>query len=121
MNADRGPLHAAADILLALEHALRAADLWHERAPTPAAMASRTPFCADTLMFSEWLQFVFLPRMRLIIENDRALPAASGIAVMGREALAEVSGAPAIVAQLQAFDRLIETGGPPQMPNTAGT
>lgn len=121
MNADRGPLHAAADILLALEHALRDADLWHAQPPTPAAMASRTPFCADTLVFSEWLQFVFLPRMQWIVENGRPLPAASSIAVMGREALAEVSGASAILVQLQAFDRLIEAGGQPQMPNTTGT
>ena len=90
MTTDRDSLtqlHAIADILLDVERTLRRHQLWHDEIPAPAAMASRTPFCADTLSFTQWLQFVFLPRMRRIVEHAEPLPTASGIAVMAREAL----------------------------------
>lgn len=93
--------------MLQLEQAMRVADLWQQQPPTPAAMASRTPFCADTLTFTEWLQFVFLPRMRLLVEQDQSLPQSSNIGVMAEEALPEVSGKAAILAAIHSFDRLI--------------
>ncbi len=100
-------LHEAADLVLQIELAMRRARLWHREAPTPAAMTSRTPFCADTLVFTEWLQFIFLPRMRVLLENDQALPQASGIAPMAEEALPTVEGRDAVLALIKAFDALI--------------
>ncbi len=107
---DMQQLHQLADLMLAIEQSMRAADLWHASAPSPAAMASRTPFCADTLAFSEWLQFVFIPRMREIIEHNGPLPGASAIAPLAEEALAEQPGKQAVVDRLREFDRAI--GGP---------
>ncbi|GAB3681033.1 YqcC family protein [Salinisphaera aquimarina] len=106
-------LHEAADIVLGIEQAMRDADFWHDHVPTPAAMASRTPFCADTLAFSEWLQFVFLPRIRALIEDNGALPTASAIAPLAEEALEERLGKSELVAHLQRFDALI--GGNPRV------
>ncbi len=100
-------LHDAADTVLAIEQAMRSADFWHEQVPSPAAMASRTPFCADTLAFSEWLQFVFLARMRTLIEHDEPLPAASAIAPLAEEALEDRPGKDALLERLRAFDQLI--------------
>lgn len=88
---------------------MREGQLWHTEAPTPAAMASRTPFCADTLAFTEWLQFIFVPRMRELIENDGPLPAASGIGVMAEAKLTGDSAAERrVIEVLAAFDRLVE-------------
>jgi uncharacterized protein YqcC (DUF446 family) len=103
-------LHTLADLMLAIEQAMRDADFWHEEVPTPAAMASRTPFCADTLAFSEWLQFVFIPRMHALIEANAALPNASAIAPLAEEALAERVGKQALVQRLRQFDRIIGNG-----------
>lgn len=100
-------LHALADCVLSIEGTMRDAGFWHSEVPSPAAMASRTPFCADTLAFSEWLQFVFIPRMRSLIEADGALPGASAIAPLAEESLNERPGKQALVEQLRHFDRLV--------------
>lgn len=100
-------LHQVADAMLAIETAMRETGYWQQEAPSPAAMASRTPFCADTLAFNEWLQFVFIPRMRLLIENNADLPAASAIAPLAEQSLDERSGKQNLVDKLRRFDRLI--------------
>ncbi|MGN8158959.1 YqcC family protein [Salinisphaera sp. RV14] len=101
-------LSAAADCVLALEQAMRDGQLWHDEVPAPAAMASRTPFCADTLAFTQWLQFIFVPRMRELIEAGGPLPAASGIAVMAEAKLTGASPAERrVIKVLAAFDRLV--------------
>lgn len=101
-------LRRAADRILHIELALRQANLWHEQAPTPAAMASRIPFCADTLTFTQWLQFVFLPRMRMQIEANQPLPASSDITTMAEHCLPDNEGRQNIVAAIRAFDALIK-------------
>lgn len=102
-------LSQAADCVLAVEQAMRDGRLWHSDVPAPAAMASRTPFCADTLAFTEWLQFIFIPRMRELIEAGGPLPSTSGIAVMAEARLTGDSAAEnRVIEVLAAFDRLVE-------------
>ncbi|MFZ6050213.1 YqcC family protein [Pseudomonas sp. CR3202] len=99
---------AVADQLLLIERELRGLGWWAEVAPSADALASQTPFCVDTLAFEEWLQWIFLPRMKIILENDLELPHASGIRAMAeevyRDRAAEVGG---LLEALGAFDRLI--------------
>lgn len=38
------------------------------------ALASQQPFCLDTMNFSQWLQFVFIPNIQLLIDAQQALP-----------------------------------------------
>ena len=103
-------LYQAADHVLAVEQNLRAADLWQTDVPSPAAMASRTPFCADTLTFAQWLQFIFVPRMRRLIEAGGPLPGASAIAVMAEAKLdKEAPYQSRVIAALADFDALIGT------------
>lgn len=106
-QATDNALHEIADAVLAIEQTMRAGDFWHDSVPSPAAMASRTPFCADTLEFSEWLQFVFLPRMRALIENNQPLPSASAIAPLAEEALRDHAGRDVLLDRLRQFDQLI--------------
>ncbi|WP_044874112.1 YqcC family protein [Pseudomonas sp. LFM046] len=99
---------AVADQLLLIERELRGLGWWAEVAPSADALASTAPFCVDTLAFEQWLQWIFLPRMKVILENDLELPRASGIRAMAeevyRERLAEVGR---LLDTLGAFDRLI--------------
>ena len=111
MTDELSRLYELADLVLAIEQAMRAADYWHAEAPSPAAMASRTPFCADTLAFSEWLQFIFIPRMRALIEDNAPMPRASAIAPLAEEALAEQPGKQTVVDRLRDFDRTISDQG----------
>lgn len=78
-------LAQVADCLLRIEIELRALDAWSHTAPPEDALQSTQPFAVDTLLFTEWLQFVFLPRMKAIIEADHPLPVTSGIAPMAEE------------------------------------
>ena len=57
-----------------LEIGLRQLGLWSETRPDVDALASTMPFCYDTLEIEQWLQFIFLGRMREILEQGDVLP-----------------------------------------------
>ena len=60
-------LPAVAQQLLLIERELRTLDMWSVEPPVPEALASVEPFCVDTLRFEQWLQWIFLPRMKAIV------------------------------------------------------
>ena len=62
---------------------------WASEPPGEEALASTAPFCADTLTLEQWLQFVFIPRMRHLIDCDMALPGDCGIAPLAEVVWAE--------------------------------
>ncbi|WP_462379468.1 YqcC family protein [Pseudomonas sp. Marseille-QA0892] len=97
-----------ADQLLLIELELRQLGWWELEAPSEEALSSVEPFCVDTLSFAQWLQWIFLPRMKTLIERGEALPAASGIRVMAevvyRETPVQVRS---LVDTLGRFDKLI--------------
>lgn len=97
-----------ADHLLAIERELRLAGLWTKQAPSPEALASDQPFCIDTLAFEQWLQWVLLPRMKVLLEAGLPLPGASGVAEMAEMVWAARPEVPAaLFIALQHFDRLL--------------
>jgi uncharacterized protein YqcC (DUF446 family) len=97
-----------ADIILSLELSMREQSLWDETPPSAKAMASSQPFSVDTLTFPQWLQFVFICRVKGIIEQQDSLPTSSEIVPMAEEYLtrADVDGKH-ILRSLRAFDQLI--------------
>ena len=70
-----------ADVLLEVEQTLRSHGKWDENRPATDALGSAQPFCMDTLGFEQWLQWILLPRMKTILEQEKPLPAKSGIHV----------------------------------------
>ncbi len=68
-----------ADVLLEVEANLRTSGKWEQKQPPESALASAEPFCIDSLKFEQWLQWIFLPRMKQILEEQKPLPAKSGI------------------------------------------
>ena len=68
-----------ADVLLEVEASLRIHGKWDEDKPAASKLNSQIPFCMDTLRFEQWLQWIFLPRMKDTIEETKPLPAKSGI------------------------------------------
>ena len=60
--------------LLQLEAELQVQKLWSAVAPDPKALESTTPFMYDTLKLHEWLQWVFIPRLRAVIDAKGSLP-----------------------------------------------
>ncbi len=83
-------------------------DLWQSQPPGEEAFTSREPFCIDTMEFHEWMQWVFLPRMKLIIEEDLPLPRNSAIRPMAEEAFrGDVDSVRHLIKAIDAFDRVI--------------
>ncbi len=79
------PYTQAGILLMDLECVLRNLQLWAVTPPAPAALASAEPFCIDTLELHQWLQFIFLPRMRQLMDNNQPLPSACAIAPLAEE------------------------------------
>ncbi len=71
-----------ADHLLLIERELHVQGWWSSVAPSAEALSSTVPFAVDTMAFDQWLQWIFLPRMKEILERGLPLPSASGILVM---------------------------------------
>jgi uncharacterized protein YqcC (DUF446 family) len=95
-------------LLKQIEAELRQLQLWSSVPPDSAALASTLPFCCDTLPFEQWLQFVFLPRMRALVEGRLPLPANSAISVMAEQSLAPISAEKLLLMQhLVDLDQLL--------------
>ncbi|NVD06093.1 YqcC family protein [Vibrio sp. JPW-9-11-11] len=62
------------ELIDVLEQQLRAHACWQVSPPSEQALASQQPFAVDTLAPQEWLQWIFVPRMRLLLERQQPLP-----------------------------------------------
>jgi len=96
-----------ADQLLLIERELRVLGWWKETSPSVEALSSVEPFSVDTLDFDQWLQWIFLPRMKMILEQDLPLPNASGIVEMAQMVYASREETRQLQALLAQFDQLI--------------
>lgn len=97
-----------ADHLLLIERELQVQGWWGEEAPSDEALASTVPFAVDTLSFEQWLQWIFLPRMKIIIELGHPLPSASGILIMAETVFVDrPEQSRELLRLLAEFDQLI--------------
>ncbi len=74
-----------AEVLIDIEAQLRQLGLWDKIPPSTEALASQQPFAVDTLTLPQWLQFIFLPTIRDMIEARENLPDRCGIVPMAEE------------------------------------
>ena len=96
------------ELLTALELALLEAGWWGNESPDAAALASTEPFCVDTLRFSEWLQWVYIPKMRAYIASQGALPERSGLLVIAEEAWrGSAADTDSLLLVMRALDALV--------------
>jgi uncharacterized protein YqcC (DUF446 family) len=72
-------------LLIDVEARLRQLNLWKDQSPSTEALTSSQPFCIDTLNFTQWLQFVFLPTLYGLIETGQSLPTACAVTPMAEE------------------------------------
>jgi uncharacterized protein YqcC (DUF446 family) len=73
-------------LLLELEAELRRIQLWENEIPSVEALSSEQPFCIDQLDLSQWVQWIFIPKMLFIIENQKPLPEFCGVFEVAEEA-----------------------------------
>lgn len=54
--------------------------------PNAEALASMEPFCIDTLTFTQWLQWVYIPKMHAYMNQTGQLPNKSSLLPIAEEA-----------------------------------
>jgi len=95
--------------LEAIEQALNEEGLWQSCAPNAEAFASVEPFCVDTMMPVQWLQWVFLPRMHALLDASATLPVKLAIAPYYEMALeGAMPGRARLLHVLNQLDQLFE-------------
>jgi len=94
-------------LLVALEAQLAAIDLLSAEAPSQQALASSAPFACDVMPFEQWLQFVFLPKMHAILDNNWPLPTAISIAPMAQHVWQDDAKYHTLIELIQAIDTLL--------------
>jgi len=89
-----------------IEKRLMELGLWSQKRPAPEALESSMPFCVDTLKLEQWLQFVFLPRMRRSVERKQLPPGPAQIAPIAQEAFKENPDSDKLIGAIQKFDEV---------------
>ena len=92
----------------AMEVELRRIGLWEQDPPPPAALRSQAPFCYDSLRFHQWLQWVFIPRTRGLLDKGQSLPERSEIYPLAQESLNALNqDTDRLLSLIADFDQLI--------------
>jgi len=94
--------------LIELEAGLRQLGLWSDEVRSPESLVSDQPFAVDVLEMEQWLQYVFLPTLYSLLQQDAPMPEQCAIATMAEETLGKKPIAcRALIATLRDLDRLI--------------
>jgi uncharacterized protein YqcC (DUF446 family) len=94
-------------VIDALEAELRRLELWEREPPSAALLASTQPFAVDTLRFSQWLQWLLIPRMRRIFKGEGSLPTKSAIHPYAEDCVDDVDDPRPLLLLIERFDGLI--------------
>jgi uncharacterized protein YqcC (DUF446 family) len=97
---------AVASLLIDIEQELRVMGLWESEMPSIEALSSTEPFAIDALSFPQWLQFIFIPKMKYLVDQQ-SLPSSCSIAPMAEEVFAQSNHAVGLIAHLRAIDNLL--------------
>lgn len=97
--------------LRSLQQALMQAGHWSESDISAEALASKQPFCLDTMNFSQWLQFVFIPNIQALIDAQQELPClvkGQGLEPMATEFYTKAGADRTILAVICRIDELLQ-------------
>lgn len=105
-SSDLGPF---VSLMSEIEWELRRQGQWELAPPKPEAFESRLPFCCESMRFTQWVQWVFIPRTRALVEAGGPMPEVSGIRPMAEEALRDCAwNTIRLMVLLDRFDRMID-------------
>ncbi len=110
---DAAEVRARLDAVIA---ALKAAGAWDVPRPDDEAFADMGAFGTKTMAFEQWLRFVFVPNVEVLIASDGPWPEHSMVAA---HATREWDGHPepdGALDALREFDALFRTPAPPSSP-----
>ncbi|MDO4429954.1 MAG: YqcC family protein [Lonepinella koalarum] len=90
-----------------LQKLMQTQGLWQSFPPSPEALQSTQPFGLDSLSATEWLQWVFIPRMQALIDSKQPLPTQIAISPYLEEALKEEPYLPALLNPIITIEALL--------------
>jgi uncharacterized protein YqcC (DUF446 family) len=93
-------------LIIKLEKSLRDAMLWSSSAPSVEALKSKLPFALDTLFFEQWLQFVFIPKMTVIVNSKSALPDNFKLLPMAEQRFSVTENKPMLMEVIKQIDSI---------------
>ncbi|MFM2589177.1 YqcC family protein [Vibrio sp. TBV020] len=93
-------------LLDALEGELRNLGQWQETSPNDQALTSQEPFAIDTLAPQEWLQWIFIARMRGLLTTNQPIPVGFSMAPYFEENWKEQPSMTTLVNLIQQVDKV---------------
>jgi uncharacterized protein YqcC (DUF446 family) len=93
-----------------IEQEMKRIGYWQSEPLRPEQYEFRSAFAMDTMAFSQWLQFIFIPRVKNMVETGEKFPPDSQ---NGAQAVREFDGddrAQELVDLLSEFDEIIRQG-----------
>lgn len=93
--------------IAAIRDEMERLSLWEASPPSQEALSSQQPFCIDTLEFTQWLQWILIPRLEALLKTNIPLPDSSAIHPYAEEALKSRTENAQLIAQIQQLDRAL--------------
>lgn len=99
-----------------LTRVLKSLNLWQTQQPNKAELSSSTPFCCDTLAFEQWLQFIFIPKLTIMINEQQSLPANISLTPMAEESFKHLAvNTKSLLDVIQKIDKTLTEQGKSQV------
>jgi ankyrin repeat protein/uncharacterized protein YqcC (DUF446 family) len=99
-----------------IEREMQEIGIWQSEPLPPEAMGFEAAFGADKLSFEQWIQFVFIPRMREIGSTDGEFPSSSNVGAQAARCFNVLPNGKRLIALLSELDAFIEQHAPPAPP-----
>ncbi|SET11910.1 YqcC family protein [Thorsellia anophelis] len=94
-------------LLYDIENELRKLGLWMEVQPSKENLMSKEPFSIDKLSPSEWLQWIFIPKMQDLLANQIPIPKPFSISHYFEESYKDEKDKEELIKTLQVMDGMI--------------
>ena len=90
-NDNKIDIERTTALLETLTCELKLLNLWQTHQPSSVELSSSAPFCCDTLTFEQWLQFIFIAKITIMINQQQSLPTKISLTPMAEEAFKHLS------------------------------
>lgn len=90
-----------------IEAELKHIGCWQDEPLRPEQLQFSKAFAVDTMAFAQWLQFIFLPRVREAAASNR-FPSSSSVGARAVREFDTVPNADALLTLLVQFDELFD-------------
>jgi len=95
-------------LLQDIEHEMHSKLLWQSLPPNAEAFLSEQPFALDMMSSHEWLQWIFIPRMRALIDANAILPRNFVLYPYFEETLKEQDETAKLLSLIGELDQLVK-------------